>query len=66
MPLLKSVASVTTGDPDTDFRVIACSSVIAWSLWRTTSKVIGSTDPAGAGAPAAGASIVLIVSSSLG
>jgi len=45
---LKSVASVTTGDPDTDFSVIACSSAIAVSLWRMTSKVIGSMVAAGA------------------
>src|ERR1700730_740656 len=42
MPTLKSVASVTTGEPDTFFSVIACSSVMASSLWRITSKVIGS------------------------
>src|ERR1700689_1157715 len=42
MPTLKSVASVTTGEPDTFFRVIACSSVMASSLWRITSNVIGS------------------------
>src|SRR5580658_8674586 len=42
MPTLKSVASVTTGEPETFFSVIACSSVMASSLWRITSKVIGS------------------------
>src|SRR5579883_815338 len=42
MPTLKSVASVTTGEPDAFFSVIACSSVMASSLWRITSKVIGS------------------------
>ena len=41
--VLKSVASVTTSELETDFGVIACSSVIAASLPRTTSKVIGST-----------------------
>src|SRR5271154_5257713 len=45
MPTLKSVASVTTGEPDTFFSVIACSSVMASSLWRITSKVIGSIAP---------------------
>src|SRR5579863_504950 len=58
MPTLKSVASVTTGEPDTFFSVIACSSVMASSLWRITSKVIGSIEALLRDWPGRGAFIV--------
>ena len=39
----KSSAYIATGDPDTFWMVVPCSSFTCHRLWRTTSKVTGST-----------------------
>src|SRR5437588_872236 len=40
--LLKSLAAVTIGETETSLSAIACSSLIASSLWRRASEVTGS------------------------
>ena len=43
---LRSSAYIATGEPDTFWMVVPCSSFTCQRLWRMTSKVTGSTSSA--------------------